>query len=552
MNGNLFTNPRPKFVLRPYQQDAVGAIQQNLSLGINRMVIAHATGTGKTVVMSQVPGLINLRKRLLVLAHREELLDQARDKFERANPELTCEIEQAKRRAGDADIVIASVPTLQRKRLERFDPSEFGAVIIDECHHAIASTYVNIIKHFGCDKPNGIPLIGFTATPKRGDNVGLSTVFDAIAHEFSILDGIKGEYLAPILGEVVKTGTDLSAVRTRAGDFAQNQLTDAIDQEARNELIISAYFKLAKGRRTLAFAAGVSHAEHIAEMFNSHGVRAATVSGETDKDERRQMLADFARGDIQVMTNCGVLTEGYDDPGIECIIMARPTKSSLLYTQMLGRGTRTSPSTGKKDCLVLDFTDNAGRHSLCSVASLFGLPEEMDLEGKAAHEVKRWIEDLPPWIDANLIKNMKDLEIATSNIDFFTMETPGELEGVTQFVWMQTTDGSYSLDLPGKERMEVSQTRLDTWKVLIHMPDESKELGELKELRQAIQVADNKVRSHRPSAVALVNKHARWRTGDATEKQIALLQRLGIPVSGDGMSKGQASYIIGLKLGMKR
>jgi len=534
------------FTLRPYQRGALTAIQGHLAQGKRRLVVAQATGTGKTVVFSHLPKVLELPGRWLILAHRQELLEQARDKIQAVNPSLTVGIEQAERKAGDAQIVIASVPSLQGARLKALDPSEFAGVIVDECHHAISPSYMNIFEHLDLlSETNTRPLVGFTATPRRGDGAGLSEVFEAIAFEFTIRQGIEQRFLSPLAGLRISTGTDLSGVATRAGDFAVGELATAVDTDQRNQIVVKAYLEHAEGRRALAFAVGVDHAKRLAEAFDAAGVAASMVSGETPKDERRAILAAFAAGEYRVLANCAVLTEGFDDPAVDCILMCRPTQSSLLYTQCIGRGTRLAP--GKDDCLVLDFTDNAARHSVCTVASLFGLPAKLNLAGRKALEVKEQLELFEqdhPWLNLGQLEDIADLEFAARKIEFFSQRAPTDIEQFTRLAWMALPDGGYRLALPGGERFEVAPSRLDRWEVWFH---EASSAGvvitECPDLGQAIQRADFECRHRRGQTIGLLDTRASWRQQPASDKQLALLERFGVEAP-EGISKGQAASMI--------
>jgi superfamily II DNA or RNA helicase len=532
--------------LRPYQLACLEALERELAAGKRRLLVALPTGTGKTVCFAALPSVLGLQGRWLVLAHREELLDQALRKFEAANPGMHCAVEQADRRAHDADVVIASVPTLQRRRLEALRPDEFAGVIVDEAHHAVADSYKAIFDHFGLLEPGcPRPLIGFTATPKRGDDVGLSSVFEVIAYEAGIRQMITDGYLSRITGSRVQTDCDLSGVKVRAGEFVQSELAATVNTEPRNLMIVRAYRDLCDGRRAIAFCVDVAHAHAVADAFNAAGIRAESVSGETPKDERRKLLSDFGAGAFSVISNCAVLTEGFDDPGVSCILMARPTKSSLLYTQMIGRGTRLAP--GKVDCHVIDFADNSARHRLSTVATLFGLPADLDLQGKDALEAKERVEEVErehPWIDLSTLRAIDELKLVASKIEFFSSAIPEAIESATRFSWIALADGSYRLSLPEKRRLEVTPTRLDTWVVTAIAPGGGCQLGEEKSLEAAIQRADSHVASEHTDALRLIDVKASWRRAEASEKQIELIRKLGIVEIPTGLTKGQASAVI--------
>jgi ATP-dependent helicase IRC3 len=546
--------------LRPYQSECLEAIKVELQKSTNnRLLIALPTASGKTVIFSQLPSLLNWLpgRRWLVLAHREELLNQAAEKISAANPALRVAIEQADRRAGDADVVVASVPSLQRKRLEDLDPSEFCGIITDECHHATANTYQAIFEHFGIMAPGCTrPLIGFTATPKRGDDVGLGAVFQKIVYEARLPDMIEAGWLCQLTGRRVATGTSLEGVQVRAGDFVAGQLADAVDTDARNGIIGRAYQEHASGRRALAFCVGVEHAKRVAETFKALGVPAGCVVGETPKDERADILRRFAAGELRVVSNCGCLTEGFDDPGVSCILMARPTKSSLLYTQIVGRGTRLAP--GKSDCLVLDFVDASARHVLGGVATLVGLPAGIDLEGKPAMAIKKQLDLITekyPWIDVEQVRRARDLELVTSDINFFQSKAPPEIERFTHMAWMRTPDGGYRLSLPSRDRrnekLEVSPSGLDTWRLFLVRDGRKEQLREEPKLADALAHGDLYVRTNDTEATKVLDLRCGWRNNPASDKQLALLCKLHIQHPA-WITKGMAAQMITMKLDRRR
>lgn len=527
--------------LRPYQLEALQAIRAHLARGERRLLVALPTGCGKTVCFAALPGFLGLPGRWLVLAHREELLDQALRKFRAANPGLTCEVEQADRRAGAADVVIASVATLQRARLEALDPEGFAGVIVDEAHHATAESYRRVLERFGLLEPDcPRPLLGFTATPTRGDGVGLDQVFQSIAYSMTLREAIEAGWLCGLAGLRISAGADLTRVATRAGDFAQGQLADAVNTPERNALVARAYLEHAPGRRALAFGVTVAHAEELAAALLAEGVPAACVTGETPREERRATLERFAAGELQVVSNCGVLTEGFDDPGVACILQARPTQSGLLYAQIIGRGTRPAP--GKADCLVIDFVDNCRRHKLNTVASLFGLPPEHDCRGR---DVLKARADFDEELRQRFARPApaSPLAATASRIDLLAAGVPPEIDALTSFRWLGVPDG-YRLLLPEREAMRVSRDLLGRWRVaLADAAGHEQTVGEFSTLAEAVQRADAMVRSLRRNATALLNRRAGWRGGLATDKQIAALKRWRVP-TWEGMTKGEASDLM--------
>ncbi len=374
--------------LRSYQRDAIAAVIDARKRGLRRMVIQLPTGAGKTVIFSELARLA--RRPVLVLAHRRELVQQARDKLARAmGDDRVVAVEQAADTAPpDARVVVASIRSLHEERLARLMADRhFGLVIYDECHHATADDNQRVLRTLGAfdDDWQGT-LLGLTATTARADGVGLDVVFEALVYSRSINDLVTAGYLAPLRGYRIATAADLADVTAGRGDFVVDELAEAVDIESRNALVARSIQELARDRRTIAFCVTVAHARRLARALNAIGIPTGIVHGAQDADTRARTLADFAAGRLAAVTNVGVLTEGFDDPGVSCIAMARPTRSAGLYAQCVGRGTRIAP--GKVDCLVLDFVDLSAL-SLVTLPDLAGLPRDLDLQGHRLDEAQR-------------------------------------------------------------------------------------------------------------------------------------------------------------------
>lgn len=532
--------------LRPYQQDCLQSLARRYLAGQRRLLVSLPTGTGKTVVFSQFPRYFRMKRRLLVLAHRRELLDQALAKFHAANHEVTVGVEQAARAAGDAQVVVASVQTLQGKRLQALAPDEFYLVVVDEAHHAVAPSYKRIFDHLGLLAPGTSKmLVGFTATPRRGDGRGLGEVFQEIAFSKGIEEMIRDGYLCPIGGWRVRSDVDLDGVRTRAGDFVESSLAAAVDNAPRNDLLIGAYRKYAPGSRCIAFCVNVEHAKNVAAAFRRAGLRAEAVWGAMAPEARTQVLDSLSKGEIDVVTNCNVLTEGFDEPSINCVLMARPTRSLTLYVQMVGRGTRLHP--GKQGLTVIDIADNSRKHALAGLNALFDLPDEMQVGGRDALAMADRLRQLGrrfPWVDVSRIRTAEDVEVAAERIEFFRFEPPEEIAHVTNLTWIRDTAGGYRLALPKGESITVHSTLLGGWEIRFHAPPGPKGIGRAKNLPNAIASADSFVRARRHEALRVVQQSASWRKQAPTDKQIEILRSRRIPVP-EGLTRGQASWMLG-------
>lgn len=360
--------PMPSVVdagLRPYQQAAVDGIREKLADARSTLLVMP-TGTGKTRTFGSV--IHNWPGRVLVLAHRDELLQQARKHIAQVTGELVG-LEQAGFYAGRERVVVASIQSIsQVDRLSRWAPDTFSLIVVDEAHHAPSPTYVRTLEHFSQGK-----ILGVTATPDRADEKAMGRVFETVAYVYEIQDAIEQGYLCPIrVRQVHIDAINLTAVRTVAGDFNQGDLDNAMAVEEAMHGIAKSTLEEAGERKTLMFTTSVENTKRLAEILNRYRPGCAQqVDGETPIDLRRATLAGFESGRFQFLVNCGIATEGYDCPKIGCIGMARPTKSRALFAQMVGRGLRIHPE--KPDgCLVLEFTGNSGRHELASSVDILG------------------------------------------------------------------------------------------------------------------------------------------------------------------------------------
>ena len=345
------TAPQVAKANRPYQDEAIAAIRAEYQSGIRRTLLVMATGLGKTHIFSQIAAAtIRRGKRVLCLAHREELIGQGVAAL--AGLGVVAGVEQAKETAHNADVpcVFASVQSLARpKRLERYAPDEFGLVIVDEAHHAPAKTYRDIIQYF--DKAH---VLGVTATPVRLDGVGMHNIFESVAYQMPIAEGIEQGWLCPVRGEQIQVeGLTLESLKITKGDFDNQQIEALLMQEGILQRMVVPTIEKAGGRQTIVFAQSVEHAHAIAECFKRGGATATVVDGGMDKVTRKAALLAYESKQAQYIINVGVLAEGYDYPPTACVALYRPTKSIGLLAQMLGRGTRNAD--GKSDCLILDF-----------------------------------------------------------------------------------------------------------------------------------------------------------------------------------------------------
>ncbi|MHB1260305.1 MAG: DEAD/DEAH box helicase [Thermoplasmatota archaeon] len=605
------------FTERPYQDRMIGAAYESLVKGVNRVLEKAPTGTGKTVTfakllrdprildwLSQFPG----KSHALVIAHREELLDQAADKIRSINPGLLVSIEQGDRMANlYSDVVVASIQTLAARdcrRLHRLTAAmQIRIVIVDEAHHAAAKTYRQVLHHLGflpdiaaeaaekdlsdelrskaiedrLDQWNDVApkdrlLLGVTATPNRSDAVGLSCVFQTIAFSYALKDAINDGYLVPIEAHAIVTDTSLDDVRTTAGEFNQRDLADTVNTPKRNAEAVAAWKSLlmkpnGEAMPTLGFTVDVKHAHDAADIFCRAGVRAVAISGETPKDDRRLALRQYTDGQLDMLLNCMVLTEGTDLPRTAGILHLKPTKSATLYEQMTGRGLRLFP--GKEKCIVVDMVDIASRHTLQAAPILYGLPPLLDTEGKDLRSAEEEFEQFRSEHEGvdfdELLREATSLTALGARLKALNVWAVEPLpEGVlsaSTLDWIKMGELlrlSYPW-LDGNESLIVQRDMLGHWDVVTTFkPRDSKEVRQrtiitgVRELVEATLRAEQYVATQRSGVLRMKNRSAEWKTDKATPKQIAFLQRLKVPFNPQTLTKGAAGRLLDMAMAKRR
>ncbi|MFD4786566.1 DEAD/DEAH box helicase [Streptomyces sp. NPDC058459] len=517
------------FTPRPYQLDAIEALRKGWADGRNRLAVVLPTGAGKTVVFSHLAHqmLDSLGgHRVLVIAHREELIEQAASKLLAVDPMLRVGIVKAARDDhADADVIVASVQTLAVAR-RREAIRDIGLIIVDECHHAAARTYMDVLRHFGAW--DGVPVAGFTATMTRTDG-GLAEVWQDVVFRLDILDMISDGYLCDVRGKRVTVDTlDLNKVKTRGGDLMDGQLGKALEESGALDAIAKAYLEHAANRPGVVFTPTVATAQAAADALQRVGITAAPVWGDMGRDERKATLARYTAGEVQVLTNCMVLTEGFDAPHTSCAVIARPTKSPGLYVQMVGRALRPAP--GKADALVLDVLGASTRHKLASMVDLTEREIGEETKGRSLREVAE---------EATAAEERRQLaaRVEVEEISLF---------GSSQIRWLRTTAGTWFIRLTPQAFLflvrdaETRLYRMRRWTdgagVQPPRDDTARPLPDaLAWLEQQAKVLGG--------SGAFVSKASRWRAGQPSPKQVGLCRRLGIAVP-RGASSGDVADLI--------
>lgn len=561
--------------LRLRQVECLDAIHNEYLAGVYQQLVVAATGTGKAVILANIRRRMKdlLPGKVLVFAHREELVDQLVATMIEWNPDAKVGKEMADVFAAtDCDIVVSCVASIGRAgsaRLVRF--GSFDIVICDEAHHSIASTYLNVFEATEVLKPNSTKLlVGFTATPKRKnltrdqkkkltvlddeDLLSLKSVYRKVVYSYPIRKAIKEGWLVPLRGYRLKTKVDLSNIKSVGGDYQQDQLAETVNIPERNAQIVSAWIKDCEGRQTVAFCVDIQHAKDLAAMFRSKGAKFEAIWG-TDPD-RADKLRRHQSGEITGLCNAQLLTEGYDDWRVSCIIDAAPTKSTTKYTQCVGRGTRLQKGTGnlleaiqrglsllKRDCIILDVVDNNTRCTLVTLPSLVGLNPDMDLHGGSATDAADKMEAFQekyPTIDLSHLTDITKVDAYIESLDLFAAPYTEEVKEFSKLTWMGCADGSYVLAIPERkdlkdakafaqfkhEKLRIMPNDLDEYVLSISSVSVERELGIYNTLKEAFGSADEVVQRCRPDRTTLIMREAEWHTKPASEPAKKLLRSL--------------------------
>jgi superfamily II DNA or RNA helicase len=522
---------RMTIALRPYQRDALTAIEAATLRGVRRQVVSLPTGSGKTMIFAHL--ILERQARTLILVHRDELIRQTLDKLLMVaqGTALDIGVIKAERDEHAGDIVVASMQTLQREaRLQRLAQT-FGLVVVDECHHAMPdNSYGRILAYVGAWHEDGPLVVGYTATPFRANNDPIIATdampgcFDEVVYSVPLMGLIAQGYLSPITAKgIFIDGLVLDKVRVRHGDYVETDLAEAMLAADAPEHLLRGYTELAAERRALIFCPTVAMSYAVEHAFATAGLHAATVVGDTPIEERQAIYQEVRAGHLNALVTCAVLTEGFDEPSIDCIMLARPTKSKVLLYQAIGRGLRLWPT--KEDCLLIDATGATKRHGLLSMAAELGLlqpkaPHEDALRAEEQDAQERGSEPKPTGYRAH------DINLAQR----------------TRLHWVETRKGSWVVSLADR-MIRVRPDGQGTYRLEVRKREERVYTQLVDKLSQefCFGIASDTARDAR--ILHMVREGARWRQNAPSAKQAALAQRLGIAVK-PGWRSGDVSDAI--------
>jgi superfamily II DNA or RNA helicase len=534
--------------LRPYQEEAVQAVRDSYLRGVRRQLIGLPTGTGKTVVFSEIIRRAGEKgTSSLVLAHRDELLWQAADKIRQVDPGAA--IGMVKRKQNDvySPIVVASVQTLARENRLAQLPQQFGVVVVDEAHHSAADSYQRILRHVGSFDPDvNMLTLGVTATPSRADSRDLADTWQEVVYNKGILEMIRGGYLTNLRGLRVRMRrANFSRLKISHGDFQDAASSQILQDAGAPEHAAQAYKEHADGRTALVFTPTVSLAHAMTAEFERFGVTAATLHGGTPMEERRELLRRFRKGEVKVISNCAVLTEGFDEPRIDCIIVARPTRSKVLYVQMVGRGTRTYP--GKDDCLIIDMVGAAERFDLMTMPNLFGLREYeeklTDGEETITDVLDQIADEALSAEEAEAAREERErvmADLVAQRVDLFNRRELhwiklGNGDALEESAWILNSGSGYVALEPDED---------ERWKVTFYPSqrhDKARVIATQLDLGYAQGHAEDYVRED--GGMGLSTRTSAWRRRPATGPQLSALRKRRI-ATWTGITSGEASDLI--------
>ncbi|KAJ6021436.1 ATP-dependent helicase IRC3 [Penicillium herquei] len=560
--------PGSSIVLRDYQEECIQSVLKYLGEGHRRLGISLATGAGKTVIFTQlidrIPPRDERATKTMIIVHRRELVEQAAKHCQLAYPDKTVEIEMGKNVAtGHGDIIIASVQTLARGRIGRFDPQDFKLVLVDEAHHIVARSYRDVLEHFSLNEPtpSAPVLVGVSATFARFDGLKLGAAIDHIVYHKDYVDMIGDKWLANAVFTTVKSEANLTNVKKdKFGDFALGSLSEAVNTANTNNITVRAWLANSEGRKsTLVFCVDVEHAKQLTATFRDHGIDARYITATTHKNTRSQQLDAFRNGEFPVLLNCGLFTEGTDIPNIDCVLLARPTRSRNLLIQMIGRGLRLFP--GKEDCHIIDMVASL-ETGVLSTPTLFGLHPDEVLDKVGVNEIREGPEEeksaepinTTPEAETNDNVTLKFTKYDSVYDLLEDAQSERHIRSLSQHAWVQIDARKYFLsDSSGWLTIAEGDSVFTVHHVLRFNDPTSEKLQFTRprliasgpDLETAVRAADTFAADKFEKRY--ISSRQPWRQSPATSAQIAMLNKARIRDGqlrvGD-LTRGQAADII--------
>ncbi len=540
---NETDNNKNQYEDRKYQLECLEACKAAYDFGVMRQIFNIAPGGGKTVIFVQIAEKLGIKKKTLILVHRDFLAGQAMNKIRDFYPDKKVGVEMANSTSSpDDEIIICSVPTVgrsDRKRLSKFNPADIGLIISDECHHTTAPGWKGVLDYFGVlatqDNPHNILSVGVSATLHRLDGIQLiGNIYDQIVYEKQILSLIEEGYLTPPVAYRIETGVDISECRVSGADFAQAELDVYLNTEQRNQLILNGFKQFLDGIPTIGFCNSVQHCKDITELFNNNGIKSEYIIAETDTEDRESVFNRFRSKETKVIFNVGTLTEGLDLPICGGILYCKATMSWSLYYQSVTRCLRKFD--GKEKSIIVDFYDSSEKHSLISAPTIFNLPSEMNCHGLDLVSVAKEIDLLlkqNPWFDPQSVRSLKEAQTVAREVynllDVRTFSNGGDH---SSFFWHKMRDGSY--------RIQISYCLFVSIKRCSNVMDrynlyKNKELKQsYLDLPKAFRIGDILVRALQPDASKLNllrRKSGVWMNRAISAGQINLLTKQGMSLS---------------------
>lgn len=535
--------------LRPYQSDTIASIKSYLESGVNRQLIVWPTGAGKGSLIAWIPDALGMKKgdQLLVTVHRNDLVDQTAKRIRKYNKNLLVAIEQGDRKANKyADVIVASIQSIFRdNRLERFDPDQFKYIFIDEAHIIPGSSqYLKVLKYFRAMKgeDNYDPtkyVFGCTATPERPDGKGLDFVFEEISKAIDLIElmrsgieykGTLYTYLADMRVYTCRTEVNLDLIKSRGGDFDLADLERTVNNDIRNQQIVDEYILKGEGLPAICFTVDVQHAKDVAAMFEKNGLKADWVSGDTDPEQRQVLYNKLRNKELSCLASCGVMNVGLDLPEATVALMARPTKSGLLYRQSIGRVLRPFPAPEeiaagleyewrKEYAIIIDFVDVTAKHRLISTPSLFGLKPTFNGKGKKVTDIVKAMDEAREKKKIGSFEQFEHMDAITrftERVDILAApETPKEVEHISKLAWMPDNAG-YFLPLPEGKCLSITKNQLGHYDVYQSINGVRSYLSNGKDLKDAVGKAETCVSA---DAMVLLKRDMKWRNDDITDNQ---------------------------------